>query len=119
MSILTRTTLGDPVIIGLVVIFVVLVFLIRRYIQDRGNLPLPPKPPGWPIIGNTVEFITAAKDGAMHLLLAKWAQKYGRSFAFKWGQSQTTISTPIMLSRFVLEVRFRMSCPYNYNRTLL
>jgi hypothetical protein len=29
------------------------------------------------IIGNIVEFITAAKDGAMHLLLAKWAQKYG------------------------------------------
>ena len=77
MSILTKSTLGDPTVVVVVGIFVIFVFVIRRYMNDRGKLPLPPKPPGWPVIGNTVEFISAAKDGTMHLLLARWAREYG------------------------------------------
>lgn len=77
MAILKGSAFSDPATVGLLGLFFALVFLVHRYLQKRNKLPLPPKPPGWPIIGNTIEFINAAKDGAMHLLLAKWAREYG------------------------------------------
>lgn len=48
-----------------------------RFLQRCNKLPLPPQPPGWPLIGNTIEFIRAANRGEMHLLLQRWAEEYG------------------------------------------
>jgi hypothetical protein len=48
-----------------------------KFMRTRGQLPLPPKPKGPPIIGNTIEFVSAAKGNTIHLLLQKWAKEYG------------------------------------------
>jgi Cytochrome P450 len=45
--------------------------------SSKNKLPLPPKPPGVPILGNLPEFIKAAVKGEMHLLLQKWTEEYG------------------------------------------
>ncbi|KAH8783605.1 cytochrome P450 [Hyaloscypha finlandica] len=60
-------------VLGLALCLVSLV----KFIRNRGQLPLPPKPKGLPIIGNTIEFVSAAKGNTVHLLLQKWAKEYG------------------------------------------
>src|ERR1700712_2166622 len=55
----------------------VCLLLWEKFFKNKGELPLPPKPPGYPLLGNAVEFIKAAKKGRMHLLLEKWAREHG------------------------------------------
>lgn len=47
------------------------------YVCHRRKLPLPPKPRGLPVLGNTIDFVQAAKKKEIHLLLQKWAEQYG------------------------------------------
>jgi hypothetical protein len=68
-----------------------------KFIRTRGQLPLPPKPKGLPIIGNTIEFVLAAKGNTMHLLLQKWAKEYGEVIRVKLGLSPNTTLTQIEL----------------------
>ncbi|XP_044478863.1 flavonoid 3',5'-hydroxylase 2-like [Mangifera indica] len=71
-----------------------LVFLISRYlirsIIKRSSPPLPPGPPGWPLIG------ALPLLGAMaHVTLAKMAKKYGPVMYLKMGtQDMVVASTP-------------------------
>ena len=58
-------------------LFAVLAAYLINTIKHKGRLPLPPRPRGLPVIGNTVEFISAAKDHTMHLLLQRWSKEYG------------------------------------------
>src|SRR5882724_3563395 len=45
----------------LVVLSALCLVSLVKFLGTRGQLPLPPKPKGLPIIGNTIEFISAAK----------------------------------------------------------
>lgn len=45
--------------------------------QNSSKLPLPPQPPGIPLLGNLPEFLKALAANKPHILLAKWAQEYG------------------------------------------
>lgn len=47
------------------------------YIRDRRKLPLPPQPRGLPLVGDTIDFVKAAKNNEIHLLLQQWAEQYG------------------------------------------
>ncbi|KAJ6017973.1 cytochrome P450 [Penicillium sp. IBT 35674x] len=56
----------------------------HNYVQ-RGKLPLPPSPPGIPILGNLIEFVKDAKKASQHLLLQRWAEEYGDILGVKLG----------------------------------
>lgn len=77
-SLTTMLTASQPPPLAAVITLLlgVLSLAVFRCFQDR-KLPLPPKPPGLPLIGNTIEFVMAANKGAMHLLLGQWAERYG------------------------------------------
>lgn len=51
----------------------------------KNKLPLPPMPPGIPILGNLPEFIKAAAKGEMHLLLQRWTEEYGEILRLNLG----------------------------------
>lgn len=53
------------------------IYSVFSYLQNRRRLPLPPKPRGLPVLGNTIDFVQAAKKNEIHLLLQKWAEQYG------------------------------------------
>src|SRR5689334_75044 len=57
-----------------VLLFGVFIF---QNISKKHELPLPPQPPGWPLLGNTVDMMKAGKNGELHLQLEKWARQYG------------------------------------------
>jgi hypothetical protein len=62
----------------LFVVLATLSFILWQWKSSSKNkLPLPPKPPGVPILGNLPEFIKAAVKGEMHLLLQKWTDEFG------------------------------------------
>ncbi|PQE14708.1 Cytochrome P450 protein [Rutstroemia sp. NJR-2017a BBW] len=77
MTVIFDPTLGNPKAIAVVGFLALSVLLVHRYFKSRRKLPLPPAPPGWPIIGQTIQFLTAAKQGKMHLLLGEWAREFG------------------------------------------
>ena len=52
------------------------VYVLRSWTNPFREIP---GPPGWPILGNTLEF-TASTD--QHSLLLKWAKQYGRVFKY-------------------------------------
>lgn len=54
------------------------VFLrLKQWFQDRGKLPIPPKPPGLPLLGNALDVIGSTKTGSQHLLFDKYAREHG------------------------------------------
>lgn len=53
------------------------VYAAISHVRNRRKLPLPPKPRGLPVLGNTIDFVRAAKKNEIHLLLQKWAEQYG------------------------------------------
>lgn len=77
------TAIVEPVYTNASVAFLTLVFLglciyaAVSYVHNRRKLPLPPKPRGLPVLGNTIDFVRAAKKNEIHLLLQKWAEQYG------------------------------------------
>lgn len=77
MGTLSTVLVQDTKVVAFIGIVAVTILLFQRHLRTRKLLPLPPKPAGWPLIGNTVEFIAAAKRGEMHLLLQKWANQHG------------------------------------------
>ena len=60
----------------------------RRINRDAGQIPLPPGPPGWPVIGNAPTIITESIKGLQHLLMLKWAREYGEIFGVRIGPFQ-------------------------------
>jgi len=53
-----------------------LVLLVRPILFPSYKNP-PPGPPAWPIIGNIIDILAAAKSRRLHLLFEEWANKYG------------------------------------------
>lgn len=67
-------------ILPLVLICAPLVFLLSRLQQwnkNRNKLPLPPAPPGLPLLGNALEVLESTKSGSQHLLFEKYARDHG------------------------------------------
>lgn len=79
------STLLELKTLVLLSIIILVAIYIRSHFQNRHHLPLPPQPPGYPILGNTLEFIPAAQRGQMHLLLQKWAKENGEIMRVKVG----------------------------------
>lgn len=63
------TLLGLPLLLLLV--------KLQHWLQERGKLPIPPKPPGLPLVGNALDVIGSTKTGSQHLLFGKYAREYG------------------------------------------
>lgn len=53
--------------------------------QWRHNKRLPPQPPALPLVGNLLQYVPAAKNLSLHMLLNKWARQYGEIFRVKLG----------------------------------
>jgi hypothetical protein len=87
----TKMFIKDAILPHMPHIFVlsILTFLTYRiwqkYVTKRGTLPLPPSPPGIPILGNLIEFVKDAKQASQHILLQKWAEKHGDIVGVKIG----------------------------------
>ncbi|KAJ4309594.1 hypothetical protein N0V94_008858 [Neodidymelliopsis sp. IMI 364377] len=79
------TTTGLPFITLLGGSLFYLLLKFRQWFQDRGKLPLPPKPPGLPFIGNALDVLGSTKTGSQHLLFGSYAQKYGEIVRVKVG----------------------------------
>lgn len=74
----------DPtILIGLAVLAISIVYW--DLITKRHKLPLPPKPPGLPIIGQGPAIVNAAKKNELHLLFNGWAREYGDIFRVEIG----------------------------------
>lgn len=58
---------------------------VSRKWRSRSSLPLPPKPPGVPIVGNLPDILKATSKHAQHLLFFDWAKKYGEVFRVQAG----------------------------------
>ncbi|KAJ5810401.1 cytochrome P450 [Penicillium pulvis] len=84
MFITDKTLLHMPYICVLS-ITVLLTYKVWHNYAQRGKLPLPPCPPGIPILGNLIEFVKDAKKASQHLLLQRWAEKYGDIIGVKIG----------------------------------
>jgi cytochrome P450 len=69
--------LSIPLLAFLSCPIVYLLLRLQQWFQDRSKLPLPPKPPGLPLLGNALEVIGSTKTGSQHLLFEKYAQEFG------------------------------------------
>lgn len=77
---------GNNSVVFLSVVLVGLcVYVVVSHIKNRRRLSLPPKPRGLPILGNTIDFVQAAKKNEIHLLLQKWAEQYGEIMRIQVG----------------------------------
>lgn len=74
--------LPSMILLGVVGIACLAYHLIQRW---RHNKRLPPQPPAVPLIGNLLQYVPAAKNLSLHLLLNKWARQYGEVFRVKLG----------------------------------
>ena len=54
-----------------------LLLRLQQWFQERGKLPLPPKPPGLPLLGNALDVMRSTKAGSQHLLFGKYARELG------------------------------------------
>lgn len=75
-------------VIVLTAVPVAVFFLVLHVWQQKsgkGKLPLPPTPPGKPILGNLPDFVSAAKQGTAHLLVEDWTRQYGDIIRVKLG----------------------------------
>lgn len=68
---------NNSVVFLSVVVVGLCIYVVFSHIKNRRRLPLPPKPRGLPVLGNTIDFVQAAKKNEIHLLLQKWAEQYG------------------------------------------
>lgn len=85
MALLNLLSVGaQPLVVTLLVLLMVY-FILVNYYGKRGQLPLPPQPKGWPVVGNLPEFIKAAENGQMHLLVQDWANTFGDVMRVKLG----------------------------------
>ncbi|KAJ5532238.1 cytochrome P450 [Penicillium frequentans] len=84
MFITDETLLHMPYICVLSITVLLTYKVWHNYVQ-RGKLPLPPCPPGIPILGNLIEFVKDAKKASQHLLLQRWAEEYGDIIGVKIG----------------------------------
>jgi len=65
----------------LIILFLAILFVVVRRSLRRKKLPLPPGPPGLPIIGNLFE----APKSYPWLQFDKWKRQYGPIFSLKVG----------------------------------
>ncbi|KAL1591639.1 hypothetical protein SLS60_011637 [Paraconiothyrium brasiliense] len=59
------------------VAIIYLLLRLQQWFEDRSKLPLPPKPPGVPLLGNTLDVIGSTKTHTQHLLFGQYARDHG------------------------------------------
>ncbi|OAG07382.1 cytochrome P450 [Paraphaeosphaeria sporulosa] len=64
---------------------VYLLLQLQRWLEGRGKLPLPPKPPGIPFLGNAIDVLRSTKSNSQHLLFGQYARDYGEIFHVQVG----------------------------------
>ena len=77
-----------PLALRLFVAAILGFFLYQVYLATtsiKGQLPLPPTVPGFPVIGSLIEIAKASIKGQQHLLITTWARQYGDIFSVKVG----------------------------------
>jgi cytochrome P450 len=79
------TIIGLPFVTLLSGSLIYLLLKFRQWFQDRNKLPLPPKPPGLPFIGNALDVLSSTKTGSQHLLFGTYARNYGEIVRVKVG----------------------------------
>lgn len=73
-------------VFGLLACLIVLaVTKIEKVVRERKLLPLPPMPPGFPLVGNLPQLQKAGKTREEHLLFQRWAEEYGPLYRVKIG----------------------------------
>lgn len=72
MNIFSISVLG---LLGAPLIYVLI--QLQRWLENRGKLPLPPSPPGFPLIGNALDVIGSTGNNSQHLLFEKYARSHG------------------------------------------
>lgn len=73
-------------VFGLLACLIVLaVTKIEKVVRERKLLPLPPMPPGYPLVGNLPQLQKAGKTREEHLLFQRWAEEYGPLYRVKIG----------------------------------
>lgn len=83
MALLTQYPLSVLVIsLSLIILFIIIT---KRRRTTRHGLPLPPIPPGWPLIGNLPDLAKYGGRKEVHLLMEKWARQYGDIFGVQVG----------------------------------
>ncbi|KAM5350215.1 hypothetical protein ACJ41O_006720 [Fusarium nematophilum] len=60
----------------LLAILAITLVILRPLFSSSGKNP-PPGPPGWPVLGNILDIVSAAKAKRLHYLFEGWANKYG------------------------------------------
>ena len=67
------------------IISVFVLALCRQGLKRKGALPLPPGPPGLPVIGNAPTIVRESIKGLQHQLMLSWAREYGEIFRVRIG----------------------------------
>lgn len=87
MEHLSSLTIGQQAI--LLTAFASLLYLITTRVlrpsSGRRSLPLPPSPPGYPVIGSLLPVLSATKKHEVHLLFEQWARDLGPLYRVKVG----------------------------------
>jgi cytochrome P450 family 619 len=52
---------------------------------SQKNLPLPPGPKGYPLLGNLLDLLPTIPKGTQHLLFQKWAREYCEIYRVQLG----------------------------------
>lgn len=91
-----------------------------RLNAEKGLLPLPPAPPGRPLIGNLTDVLAATKAGELHLLFEKWARQYGDVYRVNLGLFDEYMINSDLAVKQVLDVPAGISAnrpPWLVSRT--
>ncbi len=65
----------DSASLAVVVWAILLVLWLRRIFGQRSSLPLPPAPPGYPVIGNLLDLA----NNDVHIRARHWSRNFGES----------------------------------------
>ncbi|KAJ6755060.1 CYTOCHROME P450 87A3-LIKE [Salix purpurea] len=92
--------------VGLLVVALAVIYythLISKWRNPRINGVLPQGSMGWPLIGETLQFITPGRSLDIHPFVKKRMQKYGPIFKTSLLGKPTIISTDNEVNRYILQ----------------
>ncbi|PIA34535.1 hypothetical protein AQUCO_03700070v1 [Aquilegia coerulea] len=89
----------------------ILLYRIWSRIRSKTTTPLPLGTLGWPIIGETLEFISSAYSDQPESFMNRRRLKYGKVFKSHLFGSATVISTDAEVSKFILQSDARTFVP--------
>ncbi|CAH0550618.1 unnamed protein product [Brassicogethes aeneus] len=106
----------DAWTVGIAIAAVALVALILKFINSqmriKRKLNWMPHVPGWPVLGNALEF---TDSGSFLTTLTKFNQKYGKNFFLQIASQNIIVITDYKLLEFVLSSNKVLEKSKNYN----